>query len=161
MPGTRLHRLTTIYLAAVYGVVGLTGESLHYLTTDVTGFWSNSPSDEVETVVYYHVHGPDYQGHFHRYTYHRHLSGATTDVHDKARQGIYDAAIALEGTTHQPHTCPILTLVSTLKLGHAGCCTNSIILDSLVTPTWESGVISAFEVARYSFARGPPRASFA
>jgi hypothetical protein len=161
MPVTRLHSLTTICLAALYGVVGLTGSSLYYLTTDVpgTGESSSSPSDE--TVVYFHTHGPGQEGHFHRHTVHRHLSGATTDVHHKGRQGKYEAAIALEGTTHQPHSCAILTLVSTLKLGHTAFCANSIILDSLITPTWESGIISAFDVVRYSYARGPPSGSFA
>jgi hypothetical protein len=158
MPVTRLHRLTTICLAALYGVVGLTGASFYYLTTDATGDSSNSPTDE--TVVYFHTHGPGQEGHFHRHIVHRHLSGATTDVH-KARQGKFEPTIASEGTTHQPHSCAILTLVSTLKLGYAAFCTNSIILDSLVTPTWESGTISAFDVVRYSYARGPPSGSFA
>src|SRR3954447_10224744 len=102
---TGLHRLTTICLAALYGVVGLTGSSLYYLTSEVTGDLSNSPSDE--TVVYYHTHGPGQEGHFHRHTSHRHLAGATTDIRHKARQGKYDATIASEGTTHQPHSCAI------------------------------------------------------
>src|SRR4029079_3399477 len=116
MPVARLHRLTTICLAALYGVVGLTGSSLYYLSTDVKGDSSNSPSDE--TVVYFHTTGPGQEGHFHRHTFHRQLSGATREVHHKGRQGKYDATIALEGITHQPHSCAILTLVSTLKLGH-------------------------------------------
>src|SRR4051794_28255052 len=152
MPVTRLHRLTTICLAALYGVVGITGSSLYYLTTDATGDSSRSPSDE--TVVYFHTHGPGQEGHFHRHTVHRHLS-AKTDIH-KPRQGKYAVSITLEGTTHQPHSCAILTLVSTLKLGHAAFCANLIILDSLVTPTWESGTLSAVNVVRCSYARGPP-----
>jgi hypothetical protein len=159
MPVTRLHRLTTICLAALYGVVGLTGSSLYYLTTDATGDSPNSPSDE--TVVYFHTHGPGQEGHFHRHTLHRHLSGATTVVHHRARQGKSDLTIASEGNTHQAHSCAILTLVSTLKLGHAAFCSNSIILDSFVTLTWESGSISAIDVVRYSYARGPPSGSFA
>lgn len=161
MLGTRPHRLATIYLALLYGVVGLTGESLQYLSTDVSGFWSTSASDADEVVVYYHVHAPDFQGHFHRHIVHRHHSGTTKVVRDKARQGEHDAAIESEGTAHQLHACPILAVVSTLKLGHAGCCTNSIILESLITPSWESGVTSALKVARYSYVRGPPNVSFA
>src|SRR3954447_6575609 len=137
MSVTRLHRLTTICLAVLYGVVGITGSSLYFLTTDVTGDSSRSPADE--TVVYFHTHGPGQEGHFHRHTVHRHLSGTTTDSHQKARQGKYETSITLMGTAHHPHSCAILTLVSTLKLGHAAFCANLIILDSLVTPTWESG----------------------
>jgi hypothetical protein len=159
MPITRLHRLTTICLAALYGVVGLTGASLYYLTTDATGDSSNSPTDE--TVVYFHTHGPGQEGHFHRHVVHRHLAGARTDIQHKAHQGQYEGVIALVGNTHQPHSCAILTLVSTLKLGHAAFCANLIILDSFVTPTWESETISAIDVVRFSYARGPPSGSFA
>ena len=158
MPVARLHRLTTICLAALYGVVGLTGSSLYYLITDVKRDSANSPSDE--TVVYFHTHGPGQEGHFHRHIVHRHPSGATTVGHHKSRRASYDAAIAGQGPRHQPHSCAILTLVSTLKLSHAPFSTNSLILDSLVTPTWESGVVSSFDVVRYSYARGPPWASF-
>jgi hypothetical protein len=156
---TGLHRLTTICLAALYGVVGLTGASLYYLTADATGELSNSPSDE--TVVYYHTHGPGQEGHFHRHTSHRHLSGTTTAVHHNPGHRKNEAGITLEGMTHQPHSCAILTLVSTLKLGHAAVCNNAIFLDLLVTRTWESGITSAFDVVRYSYARGPPSGSFA
>jgi hypothetical protein len=155
----RLHGLTTICLTALYAVVGLTGSSLYYLTTDVQGNSSNSSSDE--TVVYFHTHGPGQEGHFHRHTIHRHLSVATTGPHLHARQGKYEAAIALDGNTHRPHSCAILTLVSTLKLSHAAVCNNAIFLDSLVTQTWEGGIISALDVMRYSYARGPPSGSFA
>src|SRR3954453_8627585 len=101
MPVTGLHRLTTICLAALYGVVGLTGASLYYLTADATGELSNSPSDE--TVVYYHTHGPGQEGHFHRHPSHRHLSGTTTDVHhNNPGHRKNEAGITLEGPTHQP-----------------------------------------------------------
>jgi hypothetical protein len=153
---TRLHGLTTACLAALYAVVGLTGSSLYYLTTDVVGNSSNSLSDE--TVVYFHTHGPGQEGHFHRHNIHRHLSVATTRHH--APQGNHEAAIALDGNTHRPHSCAILSLVSTLKLGHAARSPNLIILDSLVIPIWESGTICARDVVRYSYARGPPAGSF-
>src|SRR3954453_13214773 len=161
MPVTGLHRLTTICLAALYGVAGLTGSSLYYLAMDLTGAGdsANSPGDE--TVVYYHTHGPGQEGHFHRHIAHRHLSATTTDVHHKAQRGKPEAAITFEGITHQPHSCAILTLVSTLKLGHAAFCDNSIRLDSFVTPIWESGINSASNIVRYSYPRGPPSGSFA
>lgn len=159
MSVTGLHRLTTICLAALYGVVGLTGSSLYYLTADATGELSNSPTDD--TVVYYHTHGPGQEGHFHRHTSHRYLSGTTTDVQHNHRHGKNEAAITLEGTTHHPHSCALLTLVSTLKLSHAAVSNNAIFLDSLVTPTWERGIISAMDVVRCSYPRGPPSGSFA
>jgi hypothetical protein len=152
MSAIRLHKLATIYLVALYGVVGVSGESLHYLATNATEFWSQPQSEAGETVVYYHVHGPDYHGHFHRHTHKHDHSDATKAVHQKSRH----AAIDSQRTAHQPHGCPILTIVSTLKLGHSVCGPTSVILDSLVTPNWESNVVNAFEMAGSFYARGPP-----
>ena len=41
MSAKRLQRLATIFLAALYGVAGVTGESLHYLATDIGSLWAN------------------------------------------------------------------------------------------------------------------------
>ncbi len=160
MPGTWLHRLTTIYLAALYGVVGLSGDSLHYLATNFTSFWSESASDSVETVVYYHVHGPDYHGHFHRHTIHVHHS-ATAAVDRAAGQSKHQIAVTCEQSAHQPHSCPLLRLVSTLKLVQAAGLAASHLLDSLVTSLWQADDLIASEVVLESYVRGPPAVFFA
>ena len=158
MPGTRLKRVTAIYLGVLYVAVGFTGDSLHYLATNLTG--SSSHSDSGEVVVYYHVHGPDYQGHVHKFILPRHASSASTTVHrnpECARR----FTVGQERFSHLEHACPILALVSTLKLGHSVCCARAIILESLITPIWESVIGRSLDVPRYSYARGPPRVFFA
>jgi hypothetical protein len=158
MPGTWLHRLTTVYLAALYGVVGLTGDSLHYLATNLTEIWTES--DPVETVVYYHVHGPDFYGHFHKHTAHVHHAPAT-NAHRPARQSKPYIAVTSEQSTHQPHACPLLRLVSTLKLVQACALAPSHLRDSIVTNSCQSDAFFAPQVVLDSYARGPPRVFFA
>ena len=87
MSTMRMHRLTAIYLVVLYGVVGITGESLHYLVVNPTAIWSSPPSGEV--VVYYHTHGPDYHGHFHRHVHtadHSHSAPAARTSRDPRTQ---------------------------------------------------------------------------
>jgi hypothetical protein len=155
----RLHSLTTIYLAALYCVVGLTGESLHYLITDPGVFWASSES--AQTVVYYHTHGPDYHGHFHRHTHHEHHSHITNLASHGARHAEKSAAVSTYQIVHQPHACPLLALVSTLKLGSAAGVAANINPDSLITRPCEIGVFFALDSALYSFVRGPPGSFFA
>ena len=159
MSTTRLRSLTAISFAVIYGLVGLTGSSLHYLATDGMWWWSSSPS--VVTVVYYHVHGPDYHGHFHRHTHdghHSHDANVAASEHDRATD---HAAIRMPHDPHRAHACPILSLVSTLKLGHASGGTPALVLDTIVAPAFACDVSHAFEVALYWSARGPPSDSLA
>lgn len=143
MSWARLHSLTTIYLAVLYGVVGLTGESLHYLATDWKAVWaSTSPT---ETEGYYHAHFPDHHVHFHRHASHGHSHATSKN----------QLAITSERPTHQAHACPLLSLTSTLKLSHAFCCTPST-TDTFAMPLFESAVVREFKVALSSCARGPP-----
>jgi hypothetical protein len=155
MLSTWLHRLITIYLAALYSVAGFTGGSLHYLAQNLTGPSACSDGDRV--VVYYHVHGPDYQGHFHTHIIHWHASNATANLQGTTLRERHDVAIGSEAITHHSHACPLLSLVSTLKLGHGACYSNSILFDPLVTPVWESETGGALVAASFSYARGPPR----
>jgi hypothetical protein len=157
---TRLHSLTTIYLAVLYGVVGLTGESLHYLATDPMSLWSSSPP-AADTVVYYHIHAPDFHGHFHRHTKNEHHTHVPIDATHDASHAHDSIAIAPHQSIHEPHVCPLLTLVSTLKLGHFGGCATPVVLDPLVTGTCERGDFFAPQVEFSSYARGPPGGSFA
>ena len=91
MSATRLHTLTTIYLAALYGVVGLTGESLHILATDWKAIWSTTSSTETEG--YYHAHFPDNHVHFHRHANHGHSHAINQTRHGKSQLAITIGAI--------------------------------------------------------------------
>ena len=155
MPATkRLQRLTTFYLAALYGVVGLTGGSLHYLVTDWASFWSSS--DSVETVVYFHVHAPDHQGHFHRHTVHVHHHGdAKVASNRDASQSKGPTAKSPDSTTHQQHACPLLRIVSTLKVLPIGG-TAHVSLNVVSTFTIEAELLFTPEFLRDTYARGPP-----
>ena len=155
----RLHNLTKIYLAVVYGVVGLSGESLHYLAANSTALWTNPPSGE--EVVYYHTHGPDYHGHFHRHVHTADHSNIAPAAGHESRTHEHSAEFAPEQITHESHACPLLSLVSTLKLGSAGCCATVVHFKVLVTPTFERDCVSEFVVAFSSSARGPPGCSLA
>lgn len=153
MSATQLYRLTTIHLAVLYGVVGLTGESLHYLSTNPSALWSRTSSSQV--VVYYHVHGPDYQGHFHRHVHHGDHSHSATHEHaSREKDGV---AITVPQLNHQPHACPLLTLVAKLKLGHADGAAACLALDELITPTCGHEGLATLEVSFSFDARGPPR----
>jgi hypothetical protein len=159
MSATRLHKLTAVLFAVLYGVVGFTGESLHYLLTDPTLLWSSAQS--TESAVFYHTHGPDYHGHFHRHSHHGpHSHAVGTADHDAGQQtGAF--AFKSDASSHEAHACPLLVLVSTLKLGQAGSCATTILLDSLVSPRCECYVVRQIDVSFDSFARGPPIWTFA
>lgn len=162
MPAKRLKRLTTVYLAILYGVIGLTGGSLHYLATDWSGFWSGS--DAAETVVYYHVHAPDNHGHFHRHTvdaHHHHHSHTKLAADRKAVPSKEPAAKSTDGQAHQAHACPLLSLVSTLKLLHVGDCSSPILPDAIVTRSHQAGLAFVPQLVFNLPARGPPCAFFA
>jgi hypothetical protein len=155
-----LHNLTAIFLATLYGVIALSGESLHYLATEGWNLWSSER--QVESTVYFHVHGPDFHGHFHRHTHHgSHSHTATEDVAKSNESTSRNVAFASLNWIHEPHACPILSLVFNLKLSHGGCCTTLIILDRVVAPTWEVKSIAAFETAPNFSPRGPPARAIA
>jgi hypothetical protein len=132
----------------MYGMVGVSGESLHYLATNPAGFLTDSQA--VDTVVYYHVHGPDYHGHFHRHAHHVHR------VQQVPRTPFHGPALTSDSPIHKPHACPLLSLVSTLKLSCASWCTASVILDTVVTSYCEGEFIDSRAFVRNSYARGPP-----
>jgi hypothetical protein len=152
----RLHSLTAISLAALYGLVGLTGESLHYLANDylANGFTSSASStaSSSEAGVYYHTHGPDHHGHFH------HHHGEVETASSAAVPGDDRSGNTKTGQQfHGEHACPLLTVVSTLKLGSGGCVVATVDRSAQTAYLSESPVCLAFEAARSSLARGPPR----
>lgn len=158
----RLRCLTAVFLAALYGVVGSTGDSLHYLITDGWSLWT-SASSAVSGRYCYHVHAPDYHGHFHRYPHdgkHSHHAHSHDDRASHARHvadnGNVTTAISSPAITHEPHACPALTLVSTLKLSQIACGLSLFFLDAVNAPSSELRCIAAIEVARTLGPRGPP-----
>jgi hypothetical protein len=153
MPAKRLQRLTAVCFAVLYGVVGVTGASLHYLLTDPTLLWSSSADG---SVGYYHTHGPDYHGHFHRHAHHGHHSHDAHVAQRSAGQSPDETSLSSEESSHQPHACPLLTLVSTLNLTQAGGCAVLIVHNTPVARTFECDVIRVVNVAHKSFPRGPP-----
>jgi hypothetical protein len=164
MPRTWLHRLVAICLGALYGAVGFTGGSIHYLATDAWGIWSHLR--QADSGGYYHVHAPDFHGHYHRHVHH---GSHSHDGHPHTAVAIRnDACRSTQGGIHKPsadshesHSCPLLSLVSTLKLSHAHGCIATIILESIVAPSGEACFIPTFERALAQCPRGPPVGHFA
>jgi hypothetical protein len=159
MSATRLHKLATVYLVVLYGVVGLSGEQLHYLATG--GLASRTDSPAGETVVYFHVHGPDYHGHFHRHKVHRHRPVSTAAPDRNVRSKSPCVTNSAEGIPHHPHACPLLSLVGKLKLGHSSAIVFAITADVLITAAWERETHHAIQAVAPGPARGPPSAPIA
>jgi hypothetical protein len=152
MSATRLHKVSAVYLAVMYGVVGFTGESLHYLVTDPLGIWAGCSS--VRPAGFYHVHAPDHHWHFHRHSHrgHHHHEEKIAG----AEQETDETAVTAQRVAHEPHGCPLLALVSLLKLGHGEGATRHIFLQPLAACSIERFAFGRFVVASTLFARGPP-----
>lgn len=164
MPRTWLHSLTAVGLAALYGAVGFTGGSIHYLATDAWGIWTRL--GQADSDVYYHVHAPDFHGHFHRHAHHRSHSQnagirAALAVRHGASQSTHGGIDKPSPDSHESHACPLLSLVSTLKVSHSHTCIATIILDSIVAPSGEASFIATFERTLTLCPRGPPVGHFA
>jgi hypothetical protein len=165
MSANRLRTVTALALAALYGAVGITGESIHYLATDAWGVWANLR--KVDAGGYYHVHAPDFHGHFHRHSHDGHHShgGHSHDhavaSHSHESESLEAAFREAGAETHHEHACPMLSLVSTLKLSHSSGCIATIILDAINAPVAELNRRVAFEPLRILCARGPPAGIFA
>src|SRR5262245_32648044 len=160
MSARRLHNLTAVCLAVLYGTVGLTGDSIHYLAAyGWRGIVARSHDD---TTVYYHVHGPDFHGHYHRHVHRHHQQAiARTTNSDKVGKSLLGVVFKTSKSRHKPHACPALALVSVLKLIHASHRCPRINFDSVVSPVREVTHIAAFEVTLPLYARGPPAVNFA
>ena len=158
MSAKRLHTLATLYLAVVYGVVGFTGDSLHYLATDWSTFWGSA--SVTETDGYYHVHGPDYHVHFHRHGHSGHMHGGK-EIAVKAGHAKHRLAIGNSSSSHRPHACPLLSLVASLRLCHTLCQTPPAFIDTFSKQLFERELARELRLALSSSARGPPMAEVA
>ena len=159
----RFQSVTSHFLILFYGIVGLTGESLHYLLQE--GIPSLQQVQELSEQTehshgYHHSHGPDYHVHYHAaHSSKRKISQAAKPCYpDDHRQSKdpFEIALQFPANAHTPHACPLLAIVANMKLGVGG--QVSIEIDSkpfeFVSPVNE--ICSLFYAPRYNLARGPP-----
>jgi hypothetical protein len=165
MTAPRLHKLTALYLAVVYGVVGMTGGALHYLVGDWTGVWSSSqtvaaekPQKPRKSKAVYHVHGPDFIPHLHQVEEPDQPEANETARNDDARKR---PRLASPQSVHEPHACPLLSLVQTLKLSQIQNGTTCLGVTLRGSLTCEQEARREFQLVCSPFARGPPRAHLA
>jgi hypothetical protein len=154
----RLHSVIACLLALLYGLVGATGEARHYLVAELElpgAEHSQDGSDE----GYWHTHEPDHHWHHHHGHSHK-VPAHQGTVNSKSCAKCDWGGIALRAPlgAHTPHACPLLTVLSTLKLSHA---TKAVLPDgpsgcSEFLPRCEH--CSPVLLVRHALARGPPAA---
>ncbi|MCA9230255.1 MAG: hypothetical protein KDA57_06365 [Planctomycetales bacterium] len=159
---SRIYNLTAISLAVLYGVVGLTGEALHYSVQNWVAQDLNSSSRQNEpgkVVGYFHAHHPDNHQHFHHHHDHSH---ATSQVEQSGVASVDSKLPQLKSgkLLHSPHDCPLLTLVSQLRLGTGGAALLGVALESHHSLLLESTLLPSFQTSGLVLARGPPAQGF-
>ena len=166
---TRLHSLTSICLAVIYGLAGVTGESLHYLVQDLqAAFQSKStPIASWQHVEgkrrphgFFHIHAPDCQLHYHQ--------GVVADQpQEGALAGSANAkpagkpcqeSLNSDREFHTQHACPLLTFVSTLKLGSGSATPVDFEPATSHASLCEISSLLISQSASCHLARGPPKA---
>ena len=146
----RLRRLTTTLLVVLYGAVGLAGEALHYLVDDVS--LAVREIDLSSPGGYFHSHQPDNHLHFH---HHHHGEASVTQESQSSDQN-KPGSLRQNEQLHHLHACPLLTVVSQLKLGHSTCTPVKVDVNDAVAFRYDHLVNLPFEPAIYIHARGPP-----
>jgi hypothetical protein len=133
----------------MYGLVGLTGGSLHYLAEDF-GQWLGGRSTGSATHITYHRHGSDNHWHFHSH------AGVDSEESTRDTQS-QQCGVRSKVEWHTDHECPLLTVLSNLKMGFAptfrifAAPVDSV--DAVVEPEANWTRPTDFD----QFARGPPR----
>lgn len=161
----RLHFATSVFLILLYAVVGLTGESLHYVVQDAfrKGMKSDRASHEKDHAPgYFHCHGPDYHWHHHASHAAQPEHGAD-ELHQQSKKrrlsrdrfGVYFQRPT--EATHSPHACPLLALVASLRLGVGGFTDLEIDCQPLGRINFSYNVCLAHDRSQDNFARGPPQ----
>lgn len=154
----RLKKLTVVYLAVIYGLVGFTGESLHYLVEDISLIASSDPADV--SGGYFHSHQPDYHVHFHHYHHHGENQTTAASSRDNSRTEPVGGSLNTGEQFHHLHACPLLTIVSQLKLGQGGCVLAIVDFDESHVAVGERNTCRLLEAVFSSLARGPPAIGF-
>lgn len=162
----RIHHFAACLLLALYGVVGVTGESLHYLVQATV----RTDSAQVDhQTTYYHHHSPDYHGHFHHHEHgrvHHHRGESVVGHHGESavkpqrkvaqRNKPIRDGLKQDVDSHSPHACPLLTISSTLKLGNAWAL--ALIIETTsnrgIHRVWPQTILE--QIAYSHPARGPP-----
>ncbi|QDU53827.1 hypothetical protein Pan181_00050 [Aeoliella mucimassa] len=160
MVRSRLVKTTALLLAMLHTMVGAAGESLHHwqLSLLATSHAAAHAADLHSTThrhveQYGHVHGPDFHWHLH-----------THEVEETSQEHAPDVAGPAARATltpHEPHACPALSLIASLK--------HSAALPALVQPTNLNGQFlrvvvwrpRALDAISACLPRGPPSNSLA
>lgn len=172
----RLTNFTTYLLIAVYAVVGVTGDSLHYLLPDAGMVFVGTDESEEQhgepaQTSFAHYHAPDFHwhahshGHSHSRAKHDAAARPSTETtaelaqakspSRKSKDTQQDSIQAID-LIHQDHACPWLSLVAEIELGleRAAACFQ------LSEPQTDLSVVASArdEFAYFSRAlpRGPP-----
>jgi len=161
MPHPKLQTTTAIALAMLYLVVGLAGESLHYLaesaSTQVTGAATESQgSDATHAHGYHHFHGPDFHVHYHGPVKRARNKPSPNSETSKQQRRCTGVAFEEPVGQHQPHACPLLAVLSTLKLGQGELPSWSLETTTCLSVDCERQVSATCGFTRLHLARGPP-----
>jgi hypothetical protein len=152
--------LTALGLTMIYVIVGFLGESLHYVASGEHGF-SREPAG-AKSSVYGHCHAPDFHFHFHRHVHEGELAhpdghGPTGRLADHP----HERSIRALARPHEPHACPLLALIGTLKSGFVRLAAGIVELPDFVQDVAHHPTCRALVRASASSARGPPPATLA
>lgn len=113
MAKSPIHVAIALLLTAVYAIVGGTGTSLHYLLGEMTSADRSTAHKSKHRHGYMHCHGPDYHWHYHSW---EEVDEEQAEV-DQTEPQDGSASCHAQRYPHQPHACPALAVVATLKLG--------------------------------------------
>ncbi|MCO6046084.1 hypothetical protein NG895_19460 [Aeoliella sp. ICT_H6.2] len=100
-----------LLLAAVYAIVGSTGESLHYMFSGAAAPTASTAGEPQQRQGYFHCHGPDFHWHHHSWLVKQEEADPSA-----AQSTRVLAKLRPPHHPHEPHACPVLAAVATLKL---------------------------------------------
>ncbi|QDS97092.1 hypothetical protein [Adhaeretor mobilis] len=157
----KLQSATAIALSLLYLAIGLAGESLHYFVESALVESGSSVSTGTAAEVlageassgFYHFHGPDFHVHYHGPVK---VAGSETSTATKKQQKESGATFQESGQQHQPHACPLLAVLATLKLGQGGLASWSLEVTACHRVHGNAHELAARGFSQCYLARGPP-----
>ena len=165
MKQKKLQTATAIALTALYLVVGLGGQSLHYLVDSAASFGTDSEATDSAGLAeaahhhgFHHFHGPDFHVHYHGPTKTKRASQQPSTTPEVVRQKKKDSGAVYHepGEQHQPHACPLLAICSALELSQVGLIGWFLEAPSCMRIASETEALALCEFARLHQPRGPP-----